>query len=299
MFVFCISGCTQAKDIDVVDDINSEEPVPIPLIFTPNSFAEISYTHEKLKNGKGNKAKITAFLNIEKELEDGFLANWTTKSVEIGDVLITEDSPQASSLFIGVPFSFLAGADGQPMKIHDKENLIAGLSKSPAFKDIDSDVMKSTIGLFESMDEETLAHIMIKVPSFMSVCQETEFIIGQPLESEVEAPSPFGEGILISDISYELTLADNKSGIAEIKYRSGFNAESLKQLTLDLFKKIAPDKTPSEEEMETLEIDRQDSADCSVDMSTGWVSKMNYSTFVKSEGETQQEVFDISVNWVE
>ena len=247
---------------------------------------------------KAEDTDIVNDINIEKELEGGFLANWTTKSVQVGKTLITENSPQASSLFIGVPFSFLVGSDGQPIKIHEKESLIAGLSKSPAFKDVDQDIMKRTMSLFESMDEETLAHVMIKVPSFMSVCQETEFIIGQPMETEVEAPSPFGEGVLISDISYELTSVDNKNGIAEIEYRSGFNADSLKQLTLGMFKKVAPEKTPSSEELDEIEIDRQDKADCSVDMLSGWVSKMNYSTLVKGDGDTQQEIFDISVKWV-
>ena len=202
-------------------------------------------------------------------------------------------------MFIGIPFSFEGGADGQPLKIDDKERLISEISESPVFGSTDPDLLKSVITFFEGMDEETLAHTMIKVPSYMSVCQNSEFYIGEPLKQQVQSASPFGEGMLVSDISYELMSVDRSKNIAKIEYKSGFNPDSLKDLTLQIFEKIAPEKTPSAEEMEELQIDRQDKANCSVNLTTGWVENMTFHTLVKGEGETQEELFKISVKWLD
>lgn len=285
-------GCANAQD-------SYDEAVSIPLIIKSNSIAKIDYSHAKTKDGKTNTGNISGILKVIEKTEDGFKGSWTTQSVKVPGMTITEKSPQAASMLIGIPFSFIGISDGQPLRIDDKEKLLSKLSDSSVFENTEPEVLASVIALFEGMDEETLAHVMIKIPSYMSVCQNSEFHIGEPLKQQVEAPNPFGEGVLISDISYELKSIDRKKNIGIIEYKSGFNSESLKNLTLELFKKIAPEKTPSSEEMEALEIDRQDYAKCSVNLSTGWVQDMTYHTIVKGDGETQEEFFDISIKWLD
>jgi len=287
-----LSNYSQAQEI-------TNEPVNIPLRALPSSKAEITYTHEKLKNGRGNKAKITASFEIRNTGEDGFVASWTTKSVQLGDLLIDETSPQAGSMFIGVPIYFLAGTDGGPIKLQDKEKLIAQLPNSAAFVKADTQIVDQVISFFESMDEETLAQVLFKVPSFMSICQETNFIVDEANNFLVESPSPFGEGVLVANVSYKLTSLDIENNIAKLEYRSQFDAESVKQLAIQSLEKLAPDMPPSQKDIDELVIDRLDSADCMVDMSTGWVTKMTYSILVKSSDIVQKETYEIFVNWEE
>lgn len=291
VFLFSfLSNCSQAQETDL-------EPVSIPLNDLSNSKAEVTYTHQKLKNGQGRLAKITAILEIRSKNDEGFIASWTTKSVQVDDVLIDENSPQAGSMLLGVPLDFLTGADGGPIKLLDKEKLFAELPNSAAFAQSDAKTVEQVINFYKSMDEDTMANVFFKVPSFMSVCQDTNFVVGETNNFPTEQAGPFGEGVLIGNVLYQLTSLDPKNNIANIKYRTEFDQESFKQLAMQSLKKLAPDSSPSQEEIDELVMDRKDSADCEVDMSTGWVTDIKYTTMVSASGETNEEIFDISLNW--
>ena len=62
-------------------------------------------------------------------------------------------------------------------------------------------------------------------------------------------------------------------------------------------KKLAPEAPISQKDIDEIVVDRNDSADCEVDISTGWVTIIKYTTMVSASGETNEEVFDISLNW--
>jgi len=273
------------------------EPVSIPLSDLTNNKAQVTYTHQKLKNGQGRTAKIKALLEIKSKSDEGFIASWTSKSVEVDGVLIDESSQQAGSMLLGVPLNFLTGADGGPIKLLDKENLFAELPNSAAFANSDAKTIEQVINFYKSMDEDTIANVFFKVPSFMSVCQDTNFIVGETNNFPTEQPSPFGEGVLIGNVLYELTSLNTKNNTAYIKYRTKFDKESMTQLAIQSMKKLAPDAPISQKEIDEIVVDRNDSADCEVDISTGWVRKIKYSTLINASGETSEEIFDISLNW--
>ena len=290
---FCLlNNCSPTQDIDL-------EPVEIPLINIANNKAEVTYTHRKLKNGKGREGKITAVLEIESKSDEGFIASWTSKSVQVDGVLIDENSEQAGSMLLGVPLKFLTGSDGGPVKLLNKEQLFAELPNSVAFANSDAETVEQVMNFYKSMDEDTIANVFFKIPSFMSVCQDTNFIVGETNHFPTEQPSPFGEGVLMGNVSYKLTSLDSKNNIANIEYRTEFDQESLKQLAIQSVKKLAPDMPVSQSDIDDLMMDRKDSADCKVDMSTGWVTKIKYSTMVSASGETNEEIFDVSINWIQ
>jgi len=294
LLVFCLvflSNCSQAQE-------TSLEPVSIPLSDLTNSKAEVTYTHQKLKNGQGRTGKITAILEIKSKKDEGFIASWTSKSVQVNGVLIDENSPQAGSMLLGVPLNFLTGADGGPIKLIEREKLFEELPNSAAFAESDAKTIEQVINFYKSMDEDTIANVFFKVPSFMSVCQDTNFIVGEANNFPTEQPSPFGEGVLIGNVSYELTSLDTKNNVAYIEYRTEFDKESMTELAIQSVKKLAPDAPISQKEIDEIIVDRNDSADCKVDISTGWVTDIKYTTMISASGETNEEIFDISLNWI-
>jgi len=120
-----LSGCSQPQE-------NNLEPFRIPLSDLTNSKAEITYTHQKIKNGQGRTGEIKALLEIKAKSDEGFIASWTSKSVQVNGVLIDESNPQAGSMLLGVPFDFSMGADGEPIKLLDSEKLFEELPNSAA-----------------------------------------------------------------------------------------------------------------------------------------------------------------------
>jgi hypothetical protein len=148
------------------------------------------------------------------------------------------------------------------------------------------------------MDDDTIANVFLKVPSFMSVCQDTNFVIGEANEFSSEQASPFGGGVLVGNVSYKLTSVDQKNNTASIEYRTEFDKESVTQLAIESLKKLAPDVPISQKDIDELVVERNDTADCKVDLSTGWVTDIKYTTVITASGETNQETLDVTVNWM-
>ena len=291
IFIFSfLSGCSQAQE-------NNLEPVRIPLSDLTNSKAEVTYTHKKLKNGQGTTGEIKALLEIKAKSDEGFIASWTSKSVQVNGVLIDESTPQAGSILLGVPLDFLMGADGRPIKLLDSAKLFEALLNSAAFSNSDAKTIEQVINFYKSMGEDTIANVFFKVPSFMSVCQDTNLVVGETNNFPTEQPSPFGQGVLLGNVSYELTSLDTKNNTAYIEYRTEFDKESMTQLAVQSIKKLAPDFPIEQKDIDEKVVERNDSADCKVDISTGWVREIKYSTLINVSGETDEEIFDISLNW--
>ena len=275
------------------------EVLPLPLIIAPESVADVSYVHTKNKHGEVTSANVLAELSVHAERDDGFIATWMTKSIAVGDVLIDEKNPQAANLYIGIPFKFVASFDGEPVRIFDRKHLLGGLLSNPVFADTEEDIVQAVVELFQSMSDEGLASTFVKVPYYMSICQSTSLPQSQKVESRGEVASPFGEGSLVGFTSYELTTIDDELGVARIEYQSGYDPESMTELVIDVFQRLAPDKMPTQEEIDQLSITQSTQAICDIDVETGWVSEMKLTNLVGADGEFQSEEFQISVSWTE
>lgn len=298
LLLACVLGVTVAGSASAQLN-NDNEAWPIPLMVTPGSMAQVSYTQEKNKNGEIAIANATAELSVQNELDTGFVATWKMKSLAVGDLLIDESTPQAASFYIGIPFQFEAAIDGEPVRIYDKEQLLNGLTESPIFEDYDDATLKNAVELFNSMTDEALAATFVKVPYYLSICQATSLPIAHKVETQGEVASPFGNGSLLGFTSYELTSVDDRQGIAQIEYHSGFDPESMKAMVVEMFQNLAPDKTPTEEEITQTSIIQSTSAECVVDLKAGWVTEMLLENVVEAGGEFQSEKYSISVSWVE
>ncbi len=290
-FVLAYQGFASAQSID------SKDVWPIPLNITQGSGAEISYFHKKNENGQISSANISAELEVESTLDDGFIATWKTNSIAIGDLLIDEKSPQAASFYLGVPFQFVANFDGEPVRILKKEELLSGMLENPVFEVYDQSTMQRVIEIFSSMSESGLATTFIKIPHYMSVCQATSLPLSEKVETRGETASRFGESSLIGVTSYELTSVDETLGLAQIEYQFGYDPESVKEAVMDMFKRLFPDKIPTQEEIEQTSIIHSTQAECSVDLATGWVREMHLTSIVEAGGEFKSEEFQISVSW--
>jgi len=302
-------AAVEAQEEIVDQSIPSEikavgESTPIPLRVESGDKAAIKYDQTKIRNGKSQTAKIDVSYEIVEILEDGLLIQWTTNSVEVAGVKIIKSSPMSANFLVGIPLVFEADIDGSPMKVHQKDQLLKDLKKTFSLFVDDSDnigAVDAVIGMFENMDEESIAQVLFKVPSFLALCHNTDVIQGEPLESQQTQASPFGSGQLLVDASFELTKVSRKTNTASFVYSTKYNEDSMKEMALEVFNQIAPDKTPNDEELKKFQIIRNDTASCDVNLDSGTVKKMKYSTYVEAADETgtqmNEDVYDIEVDW--
>lgn len=294
----CVFGITSL--VPSLAQSGDEDSVrPIPLMVVGGTAANISYTHEKNTNGTVVTADATAELLVQSTSENGFVATWKMKSISVGDLFVDETKPEAASLFIGIPFQYAAGSDGEPTRIYNREKLLNGLSENPVFEQYEPAALEAAIDLFNSMTNEALAATFIKVPYYMSICQATSLPLSQEVETRGEVASPFGEGSLFGITSYELTSVDEDLGLAQIEYETGYDPESMKALVVEMFEKVAPDKKPTPEEIEETSIIQSARAECDVDLKTGWVTEMSFGSIVEAGEEFRSEDYSVSVSWVD
>ena len=200
-------------------------------------------------------------------------------------------------MFIGLPFKFEGAPDGRPIKIHDVASFIDSIPSNKVFAKTTPETRDQVVGLFKSMDEETLAAMMIKVPAFMSICQGNELTLGLTDVSQVSQPSPFGEGTIKTNATLELTSLNKKQGIASIAYTSEFDPDSMNEIIQQFFGKLSSDAPPTDTELADMTISRQDTANCNVDISTGWVQNMTYTTEMTINNQIQSESYDVKLDW--
>lgn len=273
-------------------------PVSFPLKDLSNNKAEVTYTHQKARYGKTRTIyKTTAILEIKSKNDEGFIASWTNKSTRIGDVLIDVNSPKASDALIGVPIEFtMMRQDGSPIKLLDKDKFFELLINTPAYAGEEAEKVESKINFLKSMDDQWIVNTFLKVPSFMSVCQGESFKESEINNYPVEYPNPFGEGVILGNTSIELTSLDIDNNIAHIETLTKVDTDSLKQV----IKPFVENHANGDRLKEALGqfTDRKDGTNCEIDLSTGWVRRVKVSTLISAYGESVEDIYDISLNWM-
>lgn len=268
--------------------------VTIPLYAEQGDSLDISYTLERVKNGQSNIGEIKAKISIISTSDESFVASWTTQSVTANGRQIDALSPQAASILIGVPIEYLAAWDGSPIQVKDKSQILESLLNLGLMV---SDTSDRLMRFYNSMSDDAFAQVLLKVPNIMSVCQYMELPLGEPALYEGQSANPFAGEPFRNDISYLLEDVDEAKQEARIIYKSSFNAEDSMQAAKAAIKQLASDATSMEKEIDTLEIARNDTVDCIIDMQSGWIKSMTSESEMTGSGEKQLEKYSLTVDY--
>lgn len=277
----------------------AEQTNPLPLKIEPPAKAEIDYNLIKEKNGSVTRARIIGTLDILSATDDGYEMSWTTESVEVGGIVLDRKSKSASTYLFGVPIRFIGDGDGLPIKIHERDTLIEAIFENEAFADGDEATKEKVISFFTSMSDDVIAQVFLKAPSHLSMCQGTDLVEGQTLQSQGEVTSPLGDGTILLDSAYTLSSIDRDANQAFIELRASYNPDSLKKVVEQFIRTAAPDDEQLAEEIKEARISRHDTADCVVSTNTGWVQNMVFTTSLAANAETKSDRYEISVRWIE
>ena len=275
--------------------VSGQDPVDLPLVVHSGDRLLIEYSHERNDNGQAKTGHIVAEIAIRDVGDDGFRATWTTSSVDVGGARIDTSSPQAGAFLLGVPIEYMADSDGSPVRIEDKNQLLDSLLEMPLISSGNSETVASMRSLFESMSEEALAQLFLKVPSHMALCQGTSLSPGELNEGVAQVPSPFGSAPVDAVVSYSLRAFDAQRAKAQIEYRLSLDPAGAKKLAIELLDQIDSPNKPSQSEIEGLSIERNDSASCEVNAESGWVESVRFVTEHKVLDQFKSETFLVSV----
>ena len=274
----------------------AQDNTDLPLYVNTGDKLLIAYSHDRNRNGESVVANVSAEVEIGQIFEETFLASWTTHSMEIGGFVIDDSNPQAGEVLLGVPVEFLASADGTPLRISDKDELLETVFNSSFFKSQDAEGLARVETLFNSMTEDVLAQIFLKIPTYMAICQGTSLPLGEENSYQVEVPSPIGGEPADSVVTYELQDVNDSSGLAHIEYRMTLEPESARRMTVALLQQMGVGDDTTEQEFAGLMIERNDSASCGVNVESGWVEAVTFVTETKIADQFRSETFEISID---
>ena len=276
----------------------------LPLRVEAGLKKKVSYIRDikSIQNGntKSESGRTIAFIEILAVNEDEFTATWTTKSVESGGQLIDENSADAAAYLIGVPLEFSAALDGSPTELKNSARIIQDVFKSPAVdKGQDKDALKAAKDMFVNMAPNTLAQVLLKAPSFMSICQGTSLRVGELFSYETELANPLNGESLPATGSYLLSAAPRAGENVKIEWRQEIDPETGKASLISglksLLKKSGADKKALDQ-LDDFPLTMAYSADCEVDPNDGWVRKIDYRQNISMQIVDRKEEWTISVD---
>ena len=277
-------------------NVCAQKIVELPLHVEPGDRLVIEYTIERDTNGEVNVGNVSADIVVRDVFLDSFEATWVTHRVEVDGFAIAADSPGASDYLLGVPIDYLAGVDGAPLRIIDKSDFLDTLFGSSAWNAKNQESVESAARFFRSLSEEALAKVFLKVPTYMALCQGTELALGERNEYAVDVPSPIGGEPIAASVTYELAALDESDSSARIDYRMTLDPDAAKEMTVALMKQLGVDDIPTDE-LRRMQLERNDAASCSVDMSSGWVRTVTYENEISVADQRKAESYSATVEY--
>lgn len=279
------------------------ETIDLPLRVEAGLKKKVSYVRDitSVQNGdaKSENGRIIAFIEILAVDEDEFTATWTTKSVERGGQMIDENSADAAAYLIGAPLEFSAALDGSPTEIKNASKIMEDVFNSTIVGDVqDKDALRAAKDMFTNMAPDTLAQVLLKVPSLLSICQGTSLRVGEMVSYETELANPLNGESLPATGSYLLSVAPREGENAVIEWRQEIDPKTGKASLISgmksLLNKSGADKKALDE-IDDLPLTIAYSADCEVDPSDGWVRKIDYRQNISMQIVDRKEEWSISV----
>lgn len=232
------------------------------------------------KNGTSNRveAKITARLQIQEEIPDGYLAEWETRSIEVGSVSIAEQP----DLFVGVPIQVELAADGTPISIPDwsrvRQRIAATLRQRQA---ADEATLKLVEASMQNWSEEMAASALLPELAIAALCQGTDLSLGQPVSSTYELPNMLGGPPFEAKGTYSLVSIDEAAGSAHVNWQQDVDESQFTDIIRQSMNSIRQQKGLPDDNSD-FAAKRHDAADCKVSMSSGVTEEVYHAAAVET-----------------
>ncbi|MCR5857883.1 hypothetical protein [Mesorhizobium sp. J428] len=252
------------------------------------------------KNEISNRieAKIVARLQIQEETTDGYLAEWETKSIEVGSVSIVEQP----DLFVGVPIQVELAADGTPISIPGwsgvRQRIATTLRQRQATDDA---TLKLVEALMQNWSEDMAASALLPELAIAALCQGTELSLGQPISSTYELPNMLGGMPFEAKGTYSLASIDEAADLAHISWRQDVDESQFTDIIRQSMNSIRQQKGLADDNSD-FAAKRRDAADCKVRMSSGMVEEIHHVAAVETtsaettETRTDERRVEISLS---
>lgn len=177
--------------------------------------------------------------------------------------------------------------------------IIEDVFNSPIVGDVrDKNVLEAAKDMFTNMAPDTLAQVLLKVPSFMSICQGTSLRVGEKVSYETELANPLNGESLPAAGSYLLSAAPGAGENAKIEWRQEIDPKAGKASLISGMKSLLKKSGADEEAIDLLDdlpLTIAYSADCEVDPRDGWVRKIEYRQNTSLQIADRKEDWSISV----
>ena len=210
-----------------------------------------------------------------------------------GDETVDATTPAAGDLLIGVPILFVTTADLTPVRVVDANALLETISTSRFLDGLDEGTRQRTIALFEDMNEQNFAALLLKVPFYLSLCHGTSLVPGEPVEYQTELAAPIGNATVMANGRYAVDVVDAET--ARVRYSLSYDPDSVMDLVRTVLAQVDPGRQPSDEELARVRLQKDDRADCTVSRDTGWVTRMSFESRIEVPGRDRAERYEIEV----
>ena len=203
------------------------DPVGFP--FTPEAGTgwkitqSRTITHSDPAKNAG-EAVIAATLKVLEETDEGYVMEWTTRTLTTQGRTLGANGP-VPELLLGVPITYTTDAYGTPIALHDFETMFTNISKLFGGP-LDAAAQERFDKTFGAMDEKTIANVFMQEASIIGQCLNFELDPDEPIRQQVQAPSPLGGPPILTNVEVKLEDAGDATRPARITLRQAFVPES-------------------------------------------------------------------------
>ncbi len=187
---------------------------------------------------------------------------YEANSITILGVTLAAGDPRAAESFVGIVVKYEADTDGSPLRLTNRDQVLRSFR---AIEDIPEDAHV----FFSELPDEMLASIVLRVPTYASICQNVDFSNGAVIQHEINQSGDNGL-TQKGTVTYSLSKTDADTNIAKINYSE--------ELTISASGQVGA-KTAT--------------ADCNVLMNDGWTRSVVYSLDRSSGMQKKFESWDI------
>ena len=261
------------------------DSINLPVRMSAGQCFAISFEHELARKGDLRINKVKAVLEIADVFEDHYIGLWTYTALESDGEKITAYHEGASDILLGIPVHYRAALDGRVERLIDKDDYLIRVLASDYFDCLDQERKSKVFDLMYDMTDSGLAQHSLKVPSILSLCQDTSLVPGELIRSEYETQSTFGNGTIPTYVTLLSKGPCKETGQVMIEYTNEADPEGLSKIVLDFLIRSSPETEFSKSDMKKIKAVQQ-TQHCKswIDVDTGIARKAIFEKIIDLPG---------------
>lgn len=288
--------------------VNSPAFAPESIVLLPHWKAgekiqfEMVRTRERTTPGTDTSRGI-ARTDLEIEVlsadDDSSLLAWTWGKTRFDDPAAGE-SPLAQKLaniLEGVPYIIELDSEASIQGVRNWEQLkadvakvmdiLTGEMKAAGTEQPFIDQVRAQVGsMFGSRQQ--IEQLCTKEAQLFFMVLGVEMEIGKPLKYEDSLPNPYGGEPFPSHAVLELEEVDSQAGLARIKWVQSVDEEDGRRIMAEILKALAVRTGKPVPEIALPKIVTiEETADFTIEMTSGWIRNLNHQRTTRTDGSTQ------------